>query len=84
MKAHFKGLKPLVLEQIQMASSSIQLAVAWFTDQDILNLLVYKRKAGVRVILVLSNDSKNFDESYSLDFYGFKQSGGKLVLRQFW
>jgi hypothetical protein len=80
MKAHFKALKPLVLEQIQTASSSIQIAVAWFTDQDILNLLVFKRKAGVRVILVLSNDSKNFDESYSLDFNGFKQIGGKLIV----
>jgi hypothetical protein len=80
MKAHFKGLKPLVLEQIQTASLSIQIAVAWFTDQDILNLLVFKRKAGVRVVLVLSNDSKNFDESYSLDFNGFKQTGGKLIV----
>jgi hypothetical protein len=80
MKAHFKGLKPLVLEQIQTALSSIQIAVAWFTDQDILNLLIFKRKAGVRVVLVLSNDSKNFDESYSLDFIGFKQTGGKLIV----
>ena len=80
MKAHFKGLKLLVLEQIQTASSSIQIAVAWFTDQDILNLLIFKRKAGVRVVLVLSNDSKNFDESYSLDFNGFKQTGGKLIV----
>ena len=80
MKAHFKGLKPLVIEQIQTASSSIQIAVTWFTDQYILNLLIFKRKAGVRVILVLSNDSKNFDESYSLDFNGFKQTGGKLIV----
>lgn len=80
MKAHFKGLKPLVLEQIQTASSSIKIAVAWFTDQDILNLLIAKRQAGVRVILVLSNDSKNFDESYSLDFNDFRQIGGKLIV----
>jgi len=80
MKAHFKGLKPLVLEQIQTAQSSIQIAVAWFTDQDILNLLIAKRQAGVRVVLVLSDDSKNFNESYSLDFNGFKQTGGKLIV----
>jgi hypothetical protein len=80
MKAHFKALKPLVLEQIQTAKSSIQIAVAWFTDQDILNLLIFKRKTGVRVVLVLSNDSKNFEESYSLDFGGFKHIGGKLIV----
>lgn len=80
MKVYFKALKPLVLEQIQKASSSIQIAVAWFTDQDILNLLIAKRQSGIRVILVLSNDSKNFDESYSLDFSDFKHIGGKLIV----
>lgn len=82
MKVYFKGLKTLVLEQIQQATSSIQLAVAWFTDQDILNLLVAKRQAGVRVALVLSNDSKNFTESYSLNFSDFKQLGGKLIVAE--
>lgn len=82
MKVYFKGLKTLVLEQIQQATSSIQLAVAWFTDQDILNVLVAKRQAGVRVVLVLSNDSKNFTESYSLNFSDFKQLGGKLIVAE--
>lgn len=82
MKVYFKGLKTLVLEQIQQATSIIQLAVAWFTDHDILNVLVAKRQTGVRVVLVLSNDSKNFTESYSLNFSDFKQLGGKLIVAE--
>ena len=80
IKAYFKGLKPLVLEQIREAKASIQIAVAWFTDQDILDLLVEKRLQGVKVLVLLSNDVKNFEESYSLDFTKLQQIGGKLVI----
>ena len=78
--AYFKELKPLVLEQIREAKASIQIAVAWFTDQDILDLLVEKRLQGVKVLVLLSNDVKNFEESYSLDFTKLQQIGGKLVI----
>lgn len=80
IKAYFKELKPLVLEQIREAKASIQIAVAWFTDQDILDLLVEKRLQGIKVLVLLSNDVKNFEESYSLDFTKLQQIGGKLVI----
>ncbi len=80
IKAYFKELKPLVLKQIREAKASIQIAVAWFTDQDILDLLVEKRLQGVKVLVLLSNDVKNFEESYSLDFTKLQQIGGKLVI----
>lgn len=80
IKTYFKGLKPLVLEQIQEAKASIQIAVAWFTDQEVLDILVEKRLQGVKVLVVLSNDTKNFEESYSLDFTKLQQVGGKLVV----
>jgi hypothetical protein len=80
IKAYFKGLKPLVLEQIQEAKESIQIAVAWFTDQDVLDILVEKRKQGIQVQVLISNDRKNFEEAYSLDFTKLQQIGGKLVI----
>jgi len=80
IKTYFKGLKPLVLEQIQEAKESIQIAVAWFTDQDVLDILVEKRKQGIQVQVLISNDRKNFEESYSLDFTKLQQIGGKLVI----
>ncbi|WP_044173564.1 phospholipase D-like domain-containing protein [Flectobacillus major] len=80
IKAYFKGLKPLVLEQIQEAKESIQIAVAWFTDQDVLDILVEKRKQGIQVQVLISNDRKNFEEAYSLDFTKLQQIGGKLIV----
>lgn len=80
MKSYFTGIKPLLINQIQQAQHSIQIAVAWFTDNDVLEILLNKRKAGVSVKILISNDSKNFNESYSLDFTPFQQIGGKLMV----
>ena len=80
MKSYFTGIKPLLINQIQQAQHSIQIAVAWFTDSDVLEILLSKRKAGVSVKVLISNDSKNFNESYSLDFTPFQQIGGKLMV----
>jgi PLD-like domain len=77
---HFKNLKSVLIEELNKAQASIYVAVAWFTDQDVLNLLTEKRKAGRKVVLVISNDSKNFEESYSLNFEPFKAVGGKLFV----
>ena len=80
MKSYFTGIKPLLINQIQQAQHSIQIAVAWFTDNDVLEILLSKCKAGVSVKILISNDSKNFNESYSLDFTPFQQIGGKLMV----
>ncbi len=80
IKTYFKGLKPLVLEQLQAAKASIQIAVAWFTDQDVLDILVEKRQQGIQVQVLISNDRKNFEETYSLDFTKLQQIGGKLIV----
>lgn len=80
IKTYFKGLKPLVLEQLQAAKASIQIAVAWFTDQDVLDILVEKRQQGIQVQVLISNDRKNFEEAYSLDFTKLQQIGGKLIV----
>jgi hypothetical protein len=80
MQHHFKNLKSVLIEELNKAQSSIYVAVAWFTDQDVLNLLTEKRMAGKKVVLVISNDSKNFEESYSLNFEPFKAAGGKLFV----
>lgn len=80
IKTYFKGLKPLVLEQLQAAKASIQIAVAWFTDQDVLDILVEKRQQGIQVQVLISNDRKNFEEAYSLDFTKLQQIGGILIV----
>ena len=80
IKPHFQGIKTVLLEEIKQSKNSILIAVAWFTDKDVLINLTEKCRMGVKVSVIISNDSKNFNESYSLDFSDFKQVGGKLYV----
>lgn len=79
MPAHFNNIKTPIVQALHTATQSIYMAMAWFTDADILDILIKKRAEGKKVILVLSNDAINFNESYSLDFTPFKAVGGKLL-----
>ena len=80
IKPHFQGIKTVLLEEIKQSKNSILIAVAWFTDKDVLANLTEKCRTGVNVSVIISNDSKNFNESYSLDFSDFKQAGGKCYV----
>ncbi|MDP1813706.1 MAG: phospholipase D-like domain-containing protein [Leadbetterella sp.] len=80
MTPHFKNLKKVLLSEIETAEKSLFVAVAWFTDQDILNLLIAKRKQGLKVVLVISNDDNNFIRTYSLNFETFKEVGGVMLV----
>ena len=80
IKPHFQGIKTVLLEEIKQSKNSILIAVAWFTDKDVLANLTEKCRTGVNVSVIISNDSKNFNESYSLDFSDFKQVGGKCYV----
>lgn len=75
-----RNLKPRLLEKISGASNCIRIAVAWFTDSDILHALTLRVREGLHVEIVISNDSKNFSEAYSLDFSDFCNTGGKLYI----
>ncbi|MDZ7898681.1 MAG: phospholipase D-like domain-containing protein [Arcicella sp.] len=80
IKPHFQGIKTVLLHEIKQSKQTILIAVAWFTDKDVLALLTEKCSEGVRVSVIISNDGKNFNESYSVDFSDFKRAGGKLFV----
>jgi hypothetical protein len=79
-QSYFKNIKAILSKELDNAKSSIYIAVAWFTDADILTILTAKRKSGLKIVVVVSNDLKNFNQSYSLDFEPFKAAGGKLMV----
>lgn len=62
-----------------LAQQSIKIAVAWFNSKDILNILCWKMKAGVKVEIVLHYDDINADSDSSLNFSEYKQLGGTLI-----
>lgn len=60
------------------AKESIKVAVAWFTNELLLQPLVLKLQSGVSVELILNDDDINRGGESSLDFSGFLQAGGIL------
>lgn len=64
--------------EIFKAKESIKIAVAWFTNELLLQPLVLKLKEGVSVEIIINNDEINHGGESSLDFTDFLQAGGIL------
>ena len=73
-EAFFTGIKPKLLAEIGLARQSITVAVAWFTDRDLLAALVVRQRAGVPVALALTRDHIN----EALDFASLTAAGGRV------
>lgn len=59
MKAVFDNIQTSLLEILDTAKSSIEIAVAWFTNAVLMECLINKLSQGVKVTLILNNDSIN-------------------------
>ena len=55
-KARFTNIKSAIEQLIQNSQSSIKIAVAWFTNKELLGLLKDKVKEGVKVEIIVSDD----------------------------
>ena len=75
--AHFSGLRVVIMEELLKANSSIQIAVAWFTDQSIYNIILKKVACGVSVTVIIRNDVINLNPD-SIDWQKLVDAGGKL------
>ncbi|WP_154657060.1 phospholipase D-like domain-containing protein [Hugenholtzia roseola] len=75
---HFQNIKNVLLGSLSEAERDIWVAVAWFTDRDLLASLQARLRVGVRVRVILLQDDINFGQ-YGLDFSEFKRLGGELV-----
>ena len=58
-QAHFDDIQLHIIRELKRATSSIHIAVAWFTDPEIFAELCAKAQAGLRVELIVFNDSIN-------------------------
>jgi tetratricopeptide (TPR) repeat protein len=58
-QAYFDDIQLQILHELRKATSSIHIAVAWFTDPDIFEQLCQKAGSGIRVGLIVVNDSIN-------------------------
>lgn len=66
-QAYFDDIQLHILHEIRKAVKSIHIAVAWFTDIDIFDLLCQKAQSGIRVELIIFNDGINRNSSVQYD-----------------
>ncbi|MEP0133371.1 MAG: phospholipase D-like domain-containing protein [Eudoraea sp.] len=58
VEAHFENIKEIITHELRRANESIFVAVAWFTDQELLNCLIEKA-LNVKVNLLYLDDDIN-------------------------
>ncbi|RWU10737.1 phospholipase D-like domain-containing protein [Pedobacter chitinilyticus] len=59
VEVHFEDIQTQIIEQIRSAKFTIWIAVAWFTDRELMKELVSKAREGVNVRLVILDDDIN-------------------------
>src|ERR1700690_433213 len=55
-QAYFKDIQHHIKKELEKAKNTIYIAVAWFTDSELFEILCKKVKDGVSVELMLMND----------------------------
>src|SRR5450759_761512 len=58
-EAVFENIAERIQSEIRKAQKSVFIAVAWFTNKDLFNVLIEKAKDGCKVFLIISNDRIN-------------------------
>jgi len=77
-QAYFDDIQLQIIRELRRAESSIHIAVAWFTDAEIFEVLCAKAQAGVRVELIVVNDSIN--KNSSIEFCRLVDLGGCFLM----
>jgi hypothetical protein len=77
-EAVFENIAERIKVELISATESIHIAVAWFTNRIIFELLVEKAKQGCRVSLIVSNDKIN--QSSTIDFDNLRINKSEVYL----
>src|SRR5450759_925841 len=75
-QAHFEDIQQHIFDEIENSTSSIQIAVAWFTADKLFSSLCNKAKSGIAVELMLMNDDIN--NSCGINYNSLSNAGGKV------
>ncbi|PIV67395.1 MAG: molecular chaperone DnaJ [Nitrospirae bacterium CG_4_10_14_3_um_filter_44_29] len=76
-QAYFEDIQHYILKELRKARTSILVAVAWFTDKELYEVLCLKASDGVKVEVLITNDRINKGE-YGLDFDLLKSKNGSV------
>ncbi|TAL42507.1 MAG: hypothetical protein EPN92_11630 [Chitinophagaceae bacterium] len=77
MKATFRNIGEQIIEQLKSVDNSVLIAVAWFTNEAIFDILLDLLRNGKSVELIVNNDTIN-NRQDGLNFNQFIKQGGKF------
>jgi hypothetical protein len=77
-QAYFDDIQLQILYELRRATTSIHIAVAWFTDQEIFEQLCQKAGSGVRVELIVVNDAIN--SRSGIEYERLRELGGVFMM----
>lgn len=76
-KALFKGIKEFINDKLNEAEKTLHIAVAWFTNDDLFQVVLNLLDRNIQVELILIDDCINRNE-FGLNFGQFIAKGGHL------
>ena len=68
-EVHFENLRNIIIKELEESTRDIKIAVAWFTDKKIINILEAKISQGISVEIIIYNDRINKKEYFEKLFY---------------
>jgi hypothetical protein len=77
IKTYFDCIRKQIRKEISKSEKEILIAVYWFTNQELFDVLIKKLKEGIKIELIIHNDFINNRES-GLPFQQFIDNGGKF------
>ena len=78
MAVFFQEIEARLLENLSEAKSRIEIAVAWFTNPRLYEVLIKKLDEGVKITLIVRDDEINNNSSISLKWQDFVDAKGEL------
>ena len=78
-EAVFENISKRIEKELKTAQSSIYIAVAWFTNRNLFDVLLEKAQDGIHVQLMLSNDHINTNSHVDHTRLRIKNSAAYLI-----
>ena len=76
IKSYFENIRKVIISELIKSSHEVYIAMAWFTNHDIFDILLQKVKQIPVSLIVLNDDINNRIDG--LDFQQFIDNGGKF------
>lgn len=77
VRSYFKGIRKVLLSELESATEKIVVAVYWFTNHDLFKKINEKLEKGVQVEIIIHNDYIN-NRATGLNFQKFIDKGGEF------